>query len=213
MLFEYQQTRPIWFSCPLAFNPPSESTYSVIQWLLSLISKLDIRRDHIHLLSNFTFVARSIWLARNKFVFDNVPSLLAMLTILHCSGIPPVNLVKFNCDGAFKRGVRLSALLAETLMESFWMQQLSNVIIESDCKLPINLCSGEAALPWDSIVLIEDIKSMTSEFSINLSFVPRCYNVAAHWVAKQALLKFMSLNWVFDPPIRLSSVLRSDLGV
>lgn len=60
-------------SWPLALNPPFASAYTVIQWLLSLVSKLDTRRDRIHLLSNFSFVAWSIWIARNKFVFDNVP--------------------------------------------------------------------------------------------------------------------------------------------
>lgn len=55
MLFECQWTRPIWFSCPLALTPPSASTYSIIQWLLFLLSKWDTRRDRIHLLSNFAF--------------------------------------------------------------------------------------------------------------------------------------------------------------
>ncbi|KAK1379408.1 hypothetical protein POM88_026152 [Heracleum sosnowskyi] len=167
-------------------------------------------------------------------------SLVALLTILHCGGIPPINLVKSNCDGAFKRGTAAisvigrnsdgklldgrgccisasSPLQAElfAIREACLIirqQQLSNAIIESDCKIAINLCSSEAAPPWASVVLIEDIKSMASEFSINLSFVPRCCNAVAHWVAKQALLKFLPLNWVFDPPVRLSSVLRSDLG-
>lgn len=56
-------------SWPLALNPPFASAYTVIQWLLSLVSKLDTRRDRIHLLSNFSFVAWSIWIARNKSLF------------------------------------------------------------------------------------------------------------------------------------------------
>lgn len=90
-------------------------------------------------------------------------------------------------------------------------QHFLNAIVESDCKMAVTLCSSEGTPPWDSVILIEDIKAMVSDYHINLSFVPRNCNVAAHWVAKHALLKILPLNWVFDPPDRLSSILRSDL--
>ncbi|KAL8124435.1 hypothetical protein AgCh_012179 [Apium graveolens] len=120
---------------------------------------------------------------------------------------PPLNLVKFNCDGAFKQGAaaigvigrnsegklvdgrasRISAI-SSFQSELFAIREacliarqnhLLNAIIESDCKEAIKLCSSDLAPPWDSAVLIEDIRSVVSEFQLKLSFVPRSCNGAA----------------------------------
>ena len=151
---------------------------------------------------------------------------------------PPANLVKFNCDGAFKRGAAAIGVIgrksdgklvvgrgccvsATSPLQSELIaireacliirhHHLFNACIESDCKSAISFCSTESTPPWDSAVLIEDIRSIVATFHIRILFVPRSCNGAAHWVAHQACLKNLPPNWVFDPPDQLSSLLRSD---
>lgn len=53
---------------------------------------------------------------------------------------------------------------------------LLNACIKSDCKIAISFYSTESAPPWDSAVLIEDIRSIATAFHIIILFVPRSYN-------------------------------------
>ncbi|KAK1400039.1 hypothetical protein POM88_009902 [Heracleum sosnowskyi] len=94
---------------------------------------------------------------------------------------PPASLVKYNCDSAFNRdnatigvigrnsyglivdgsGCRVKAscpLLAirvACLIVSH--HNLFHAIIESDCKVAINLSTADLNPPWHSMVLVEDI--------------------------------------------------------
>ncbi|XP_063945891.1 uncharacterized protein LOC108212308 [Daucus carota subsp. sativus] len=100
-------------------------------WLSSMISMFESKKDVLFFLSTFAFVGWSVWVSRNKFVYENVPvshvstlkasvqAQVEFLSLLETSclesrsstvvsslqWIPPlVNKVKFNCDGAFKNG-------------------------------------------------------------------------------------------------------------
>ena len=116
--------------------------------------------------------------------------------------------MKFNCDGTFKRGsasigvVRrnsdgslinglgckvnvISSLQSELLaIRKAYMiitqQRIAHSIVESDCKVVVHLLQSDNAPPWDSAVVIEDIRFMASVSSISFSFVPRSGNRAAH---------------------------------
>lgn len=45
-------------------------------------------------------------------------------------------------------------------------QHFLNAIIELECKMAVNLCSSEATPPWDSVILIGEIKAMVIDFHI-----------------------------------------------
>ena len=131
MLFECEWTRPVWFSSSLGLLRSSLPSSSVIQWLSSMISMFESKKNVLFFLSTFAFVGWSVWVSRNKFVYENVPvspvstlkasvqAQAEFLSLLETSclesrsstavsslqWIPPlVNKVKFNCDGAFKNG-------------------------------------------------------------------------------------------------------------
>ncbi|KAK1366315.1 hypothetical protein POM88_041876 [Heracleum sosnowskyi] len=131
MLFECDWTRPVWFSSSLGLFQSSPAINSIVQWLTYMISVLDTKKDILHFLSNFAFIGWSIWLTRNKFVYDHIPvcpvstvkfssqaqseyvSLLETSCLEPRSAvdnsslqwIPLVDTVKFNCNGAFKHGL------------------------------------------------------------------------------------------------------------
>lgn len=110
MIFECQWTRLVWFSSTLALKPPLLATHPIIQWLTSSISLAESKKDKLHILSSFVYIGWSIWIARNKFIFDHClpcplsviqasskaqsefssSSLIALSTILHCSGFLPM---------------------------------------------------------------------------------------------------------------------------
>lgn len=109
--------------------------------------------------------------------------------------------MKYNCDGAFNRddaaigvikrnsyllivqgsGCRVKAssplqgeLLAireASLIISH--HKLFHYIIESDCKVAIELSTTDLNPSWHSVVLVEDIKLIALIFDITFSFVPR----------------------------------------
>ncbi|WOH06937.1 hypothetical protein DCAR_0626366 [Daucus carota subsp. sativus] len=164
------------------------------------------------------FVGWSIWLARNKFVFDNVPVCPNSVLKASCSAQSEFSsLLQVSCPESRCCVSATSPLQSEliAIREACLIirhHHLFNACIESDCKSAISFCSTESAPPWDSAVLIEDIRSIVATFHIWILFVPRSCNGAAHWVAHQACLKNLPPNWVFDPPDQLSSLLRSDSG-
>ena len=59
-------------------------------------------------------------------------------------------------------------------------QQLSSVIIESDCKVVVDFLSSNLDLLWSCAVLIDNIKDIASQFSTVFTCVPRCYNAPVH---------------------------------
>ncbi|KAL8132867.1 hypothetical protein AgCh_008374 [Apium graveolens] len=145
------------------------------------ISKL---RDHVsdEVISDIKSIPLSLTNANDRIVWHYNSK------VDSSSSNSPLNLVKFNCDGAFKQGAaaigvigrnsegklvdgRTSCISAISSFQSelFAIREacliarqnrLLNVIIESDCKEAIKLCSSDLAPPWDSSVLIEHIRSV-----------------------------------------------------
>ena len=108
--------------------------------------------------------------------------------------------MKFNCVGAFKRGAAAIGVIGRNsdgklvdgrgccvsatshlqseliaIREAYLTirrHHLFNACIESDCETTNSFCSTESALPWDSAILIEEIRSIVVVFHIRILFVP-----------------------------------------
>ncbi|KAG5530666.1 hypothetical protein RHGRI_025584 [Rhododendron griersonianum] len=93
------------------------------------------------------------------------------------------------------------------------MNQISQVIIESDNKMVIKLCSTKNVPPWECAALVKDIRQLSSNFVRKFSWVPRACNKASHWVASQAFEGSIHLDWVSILPFALSVICKEDAYV
>ncbi|GKB64615.1 reverse transcriptase [Tanacetum coccineum] len=154
--------------------------------------------------------------------------------------VPPTsNVVKLNCDGAFKlnqgavgivardsegailavSGERChasSALAMELLaIRNAYNLALTNgwvgAIIESDSSDAINLSSSECVPPWALGVIVADIREWASRLNLQFSWVRRTCNRVAHHVAGIAQKSVANFLWNVNFPTELTSLMRSDL--
>ena len=125
------------------------------------------------------------------------------LKIVHVSGPPTSNIVKLNCDGAFKLNQGVVGIAARNCEGSLllcvgerWhassaiatelialrsacslalMRRWHNAIIESDSQLAISLASSELDPPWSLDAIVGDIKNWASHTSIQKTAFVRKY--------------------------------------
>ena len=81
------------------------------------------------------------------------------------------------------------------------LENLQNVVFESDCLTLVNMIEHGAGCPeWKVQKWAEEAAwLLKSNRSFSLSFVPRRCNLAADWIAKSAV-KGMLWRSCFDPP-------------
>lgn len=78
------------------------------------------------------------------------------------------------------RAVRLACRLLQAL-------GLSNVQVESDCQVAIDLSVSELDPPWDCLALLHDIQSLKPSLRCSFAWIPRAANRVTHWVASSHL--------------------------
>ncbi|GJU27804.1 F-box domain containing protein [Tanacetum coccineum] len=154
--------------------------------------------------------------------------------------VPPTsNVVKLNCDGAFKsnqgaigivardsKGVILACFgerwqaSSPLAMELLAIRNACNLaltngwigaIIESDSTDAIALSSSESVPPWAVGVIVADIRAWASRLNLQFSWVRRICNRVAHHVAGIALKSDVNFYWDVNSPAELTSLMRSDL--
>ncbi|KAL8149069.1 hypothetical protein AgCh_006173 [Apium graveolens] len=114
------------------------------------ISKL---RDHVsdEVISDIKSIPLSLTNANDRIVWH-----------YNLKGAAAIGVIGRNSEGKLVFQSELFAIREPCLIAR--QNHLLNAIIESDCKEAIKLCSSDLAPPWDSAVLIEDIRSVVSEF-------------------------------------------------
>lgn len=187
----------------LIYNKKLKSTSSII-------SKANlIQSEHSEAM------ASPIWVGSGDEVFSS--------GVLHSGGL------KILCDGAFNfdsnsttigcdlidgsfglcvivsKSVRtLSALMSEALAmrETCLGLQACNLQAVSafnDSKILISLISSELDPPWEVAVIVKNIRFLSAPLGIRWQFLPRSFNLVAHWVAKESIRGSLFVNWVYTP--------------
>ncbi|KAK1370315.1 hypothetical protein POM88_036407 [Heracleum sosnowskyi] len=118
---------------------------------------------------------------------------------------PSTLLVKYNCDGAFNRHSAIIGIIGRNsdgfmvdgssscvnaasslqtkliaIRETCFIinRRFLHAIVESDCKMAIDLLTYEMIPPSDCAIIVEDIKVIGSDLSIYFSCAPWSYNKA-----------------------------------
>lgn len=90
---------------------------------------------------------------------------------------------------------------------------LENIVLESDCSELVDCVNNRLGGPWDCKVIVDDIVNLLgSVSSVKVCHVDRSLNKVANWLAKSSLRGMCPLDWVFQPPSSLVSILAADLG-
>ncbi|GJR48891.1 pol polyprotein [Tanacetum coccineum] len=154
--------------------------------------------------------------------------------------VPPTsNIVKLNCDGAFKwnqgavgivardcEGSLLlclgerwhtSSVLATELIALRTACSLAmtkgwyGAIIESDSQLAISLASSDSDPPWSLATIVSNINDWASQLHLRFSWIPRTCNRVAHIVAGVAFNSVSNYIWDVNFPVEITSAVRNDL--
>ncbi|XP_028111659.1 uncharacterized protein LOC114309966 [Camellia sinensis] len=109
-----------------------------------------------------------------------------------------------------------SAILTEALavrMACLMIQahKLSNVEIESDSQLVIQLCVSETVPPWEISVVILDIRALALQFHLSFTWTRHSNNKVAHWVAKTQASNSLPDIWNVYLPSSFVTLLFSDV--
>ncbi|GKA27966.1 F-box domain containing protein [Tanacetum coccineum] len=154
--------------------------------------------------------------------------------------VPPTsNVVKLNCDGAFKLNQGAIGIVARDskvailtcigerwqassplAMELLAIRNACNLaltngwvgpIIESDSTDAIALSSSESVSPWAVGAIVADIRDRASRLNLQFSWVRRICNRVAHHLAGIAIKSDVNFCWDVNFPAELTSLMRSVL--
>ncbi|XP_028108408.1 uncharacterized protein LOC114307215 [Camellia sinensis] len=101
--------------------------------------------------------------------------------------------------------VRLACFLAQN-------HNLPYVEIENDNQTIIKLCVSETVPPWESMVVVSDIRWLARSTNWVFSWIWRSKNKVAHWVSRAHASKILPNSMVAFPPSPLAAILSSDVN-
>ncbi|GAA0162170.1 hypothetical protein LIER_39361 [Lithospermum erythrorhizon] len=84
-----------------------------------------------------------------------------------------------------------------------WRLNHRHVELESDSKQLVHILRGEQKTPIEVEVIVGDILYLTSHIKVNIKFVRRAINKAAHVIAHWEHMGSIEAKWLFTPPFWL----------
>ena len=114
----------------------------------------------------------------------------------------------FPCSSSFMAEAKAIKLVIDFAS----LRSLSRVIIESDCKVVIDVIRGSSSfVEWDLIGILNFIALLTGTFEvIEFAFASRSANRVAHWLVFHEKNAILLKDWFSNIPLELSNILLSD---
>ena len=162
----------------------------VQKWLLPPKGKLKLNFDGAYSVSN---KAGGI-----GFLLRNDAGEMRYMHAANCKANSP-----FHCEA--------KALLAA--VEYVVDNESGQVLFESDCKGLVDAVLGRSSVPdWQARGLVDEIAAkFLKHQNFYLFFSPRTCNLAADWLAKNALKGLFRGGWTISPPTSLARILDEDV--